>query len=164
MELYKYSDILNHCVPCFKMFLYLLNMLNGRKHLIQGPFLYTFLNKHRPMGMRENMRSINRHHSRAYTKSVTVHVSFGLSFDTDRGSYGALPQFSHILPLSKSLTGVKCNCHPYGYASFDSRNRPCRFLVNGLQLAKKKKVHSLHASAIKIYRVEAVGLKSANYT
>ena len=35
--------------------------------------------------------------------------------------------------------------------------------VNGSQLAKMKKVHSSNAPAIKIYRVEAVGLLIANY-
>ena len=38
------------------------------------------------------------------------------------------------------------------------------FLLNGSQLSKMKKVDSLHVTAIKMYRVEAVGLSISNYT
>ena len=42
---------------------------------------------------------------------------------------------AHIKQLSRqiSLTGVICNCHPQGYASFDANensNQPRRFLAN----------------------------------
>ena len=77
---------------------------------------------------------------------------------------GSYHSFSHILLLSRPffflsyfLTSVFCNCHPHGYASFDSeKNQIGRFLAwgcvkNVLPLKSRNKKFQIFISAILIY-------------
>ena len=54
-----------------------------------------------------------------------------------RSPWGPTTVFAYFASIASNiLTGVICNCHPYGPASFNTKTKmPRRFLANKLELA-----------------------------